>query len=205
MTDLDVVVWDFDGVLNKNFVDGRFIWADSFERDIGLPFEPLQKKIFGGPIKEVMTGRLDLLDLIQQWADDVGYQGSAEALLDYWFAKDNLVDPDTLRILEEAKYAGLRQVIATNNEARRSRYIEQQMGFAARINHLFSSGRLGFAKPDPAFFETISTTLNVRPERLLLVDDHQPNITAARSLGWRVFHFQPACYDSLTTALGLTN
>ncbi len=203
MVGIDVVVWDFDGVLNRNIIDGRFVWADNFETDLGQPFDAFQKAIFDGPFKEVIVGRIDLLDLIRKWADDIGFVGSSEDILTYWFAKDDLVDPMSLTLLQAAKQAGFRNVIATNNEARRAQYIESDMGFAARVESLFASGRLGVAKPDPAFFETVSGTLGVNPGKLFLVDDHQPNIIAARSLGWQAFHFEPGCHEDLAAVLDL--
>ena len=203
VANLDVVVWDFDGVLNRNIVDGRFNWADNFEADIGRPFEPLQRTIFDGPIKDVIVGRVDLLELIKRWADDVGYEGPAQGVLDYWFDKDDLVDPESLKLLEATEQAGLRNVIATNNEARRANYIEDQMGFGKRIERLFASGRLGVAKPDPKFFEIVSETLAVAPSKLFLIDDSQSNVAAAKALGWKAFHFRPGCYETLAAKLNI--
>ncbi|MEO1778575.1 MAG: hypothetical protein AAFU63_07270 [Pseudomonadota bacterium] len=36
MTDTPILVWDFDGVLNANTVDGRFVWADRLAQDWGV-------------------------------------------------------------------------------------------------------------------------------------------------------------------------
>ena len=201
VADFDIVVWDFDGVLNRNIIDGRFVWSDAFEAEIGKPFDRFQTMIFDGPFKEVIVGRLDLLDLIRRWSNDAGYMGAPEEILDYWFRNDDLVDPKSLELLEAAERVGLRNVIATNNEARRAHYIEHKMGFDARVERLFASGRLGVAKPDPAFVEIVSERLEVAPERLLLVDDSAVNVAAAEALGWQAYHFQPGCYDILASIL----
>lgn len=201
MAKIDIVVWDFDGVLNRNIVEGRFIWADNFESDIGKSFDLFQSRIFDGPIKDVIVGRLDLLELIKECSDEVGYEGSAQGVLDYWFDKDDLIDPESLKLLEAAEQAGLRNVIATNNEARRASYIEEQMGLGRRVERLFASGRLGVAKPDPKFFEIVSNTLAVAPSKLFLIDDSQANVAAAKGLGWQAFHFEPGCHDALAVAL----
>ena len=59
------------------------------------------------------------------------------------------------------------------------------------------------AKPDPAFFDRIATLLALPPETLLLVDDTEKNVTAARALGWQGFHFTDATRGDLATSLPL--
>ena len=56
-----LIVWDFDGVLNRNVVDGRFIWADRIEADLGIKLDPFSDYIFGsGRIHSIVRGDMDL-------------------------------------------------------------------------------------------------------------------------------------------------
>ncbi|MEL6563335.1 MAG: hypothetical protein AAFQ59_02740 [Pseudomonadota bacterium] len=59
MTDTPILVWDFDGVLNANTVDGRFVWADRLAQDWGVDTE-------AHPDAEVLThlARPDLRHVI---------------------------------------------------------------------------------------------------------------------------------------------
>lgn len=200
---IDAVVWDFDGVLNRNIIEGRFIWSDTFEQDLGQPLVPFQQKIFGASFHDVLVGRLDLLDLISDWVEENGFAGSARQVLDYWFAADRHLDQDLLLLIERLTASGLRSVIATNNDPLRSAYIEDQMGLGAQFERIFTSGRLGLAKPDPAFFEQVQTALAVKPGRLLLIDDNRDNIASADRLGWQTHLYREQSREALKHALGL--
>lgn len=198
-----IIAWDFDGVLNRGIVDGRFIWFDSFDTDIGQSSEVFQKHVFAENIKAILTGEEDLKDRVSDWAAAVGYTGGADTVLAYWLAKDAHPDPEMLELMQQLSQRGVRHVIATNNEARRAHYIEHDMGFGQRVEHIFTSGRMGLAKPDPAYFEYVTNTLNVEPADILLVDDSATNIVTAQELGWQAFHFTDQTRNDLKAHLEL--
>ena len=203
MIDVEYVVWDFDGVLNRNVVDGRFVWQDDLEQDTGQSPDAFQKAVFTDVFGEIMRGRVDLLDHIAAWTDHVGYAPGAAAFLEYWFARDALPDERMVMVMEKLAAAGRRQVIATNNEPRRASYIEHEMRFGQRVDRIFSSGRMGCAKPDEEFFETVREALGVAPEQLILVDDSAANVAVAKALGWQAHLFRNLDYSGLEARLGL--
>jgi putative hydrolase of the HAD superfamily len=202
--DLQLIAWDFDGVLNRNIVNGRFVWADGFESDFGHPFSSLQAYLSGDTFEAIVTGRRDLRDAVGAWTRDVGFEPGPDVVLDYWFAQDSLADPDMWARLDAMRARGLRQVIATNNEDRRCTYIEQEMGFGPRIDGMFSSGRMGVRKPDARFFEIIERETGVPPSAILLVDDTRENIAAARARGWKTFHYSETAGPDLDKCLSLS-
>ena len=61
---------------------------------------------------------------------------------------------------------------------------------------LFESGvfssRVKLIKPDPAIFEHAAAVFGRAPAQLLFLDDHLPNIVAAREAGWTAVHFVDA-------------
>ena len=61
---------------------------------------------------------------------------------------------------------------------------------------LFESGvfsaRVKLIKPDPAIFEHAARVFGRAPSSLLFLDDHRPNIDAARAAGWEAVHFVDA-------------
>ena len=200
---LKAIAWDFDGVLNRNIRDGRFLWAERFEDDLGQSLDAFNRFVFGDRWDRILTGQEDLRDRLTQWADVVGFEGGADRMLDYWFSRDAWPDPAMLRLMDQAADQGITQVIATNNEAHRAAYIETEMGFGPRVEHIFASGRMGVRKPDPAFFNQITATLGTSPSDMLLIDDHPPNIEAAQQLGWQTFLFTGTEYDDLADTLML--
>ncbi|MEM9320740.1 MAG: HAD family hydrolase [Pseudomonadota bacterium] len=195
----EVIVWDFDGVVNRNFVDGRFVWADSLGADLGLDRASLERFIFGsGRMRGIVRGVEDLRDVVAEWLHLEGSEIGADALLSYWFAQDALPDAEVLGWIKALPY---RHVIGTNNEARRAAYIETEMGFASRVEKVFASGRMGVAKPDAAYFEAIETWSGVVPARILLVDDSLQNVETVQARGWQGFHFTDATRDGFLAAL----
>ncbi|QHQ35718.1 HAD family hydrolase [Algicella marina] len=184
---ISLVAWDFDGVLNANIQDGRFIWADTFEQDIGVPVERFVQACFlSGDFDEVLVGVRDLEDVVAAWIEEECLAISPRAFMDYWFGKD--VHPD-MEVLDLAARLSVRQVIATNNEAHRAGYIWGEMGFSERMDRIFAAGPMGFKKPDQRFFEEICTWADCAPAEALLIDDNVPNVEAARKFGWNAFHF----------------
>lgn len=199
-----IVAWDFDGVLNRNIVNGRFVWADRFEVDIGHSLADFTQAIFRSNFDDIITGKEDLRDRLIEWARNVGFIDGADRLLLYWFKNDALPDPKVGEIVDALNRRGIRQVIVTNNEARRASYIEREMGFAKRVERVFASGRIGLRKPDFAFYAHVTDKLGAHPSQMLLIDDCPKNVPASIRCGWRAFHFTDKTRDALPKALGLS-
>lgn len=197
------IAWDFDGVLNRNVVDGRFVWSDTLENDLGISVQSFQEGVFNHTFHDVISGKVDLKVHVQSWLKAHNHSLNADDLLSYWFAKDDLPDPLTQSLLEPLSQQGIRQVIATNNEHHRTTYIEQTFGIGKHVSRIFSSGRMGHAKPDVAFFRHISDTLELPAEDLLLIDDSAANVEAAGALGWDTFHFTEDSRTELASYLSL--
>ncbi|GGA97877.1 HAD family hydrolase [Allosediminivita pacifica] len=196
-----LIVWDFDGVLNANVVEGRFVWADGLQDDLGVDPAEFSRDLFAsGLMGEIIRGRVDLLAHVSDWLAGQGHEVSGEAFLTYWFEKDARPDAEVLGWLQAHP---ARHVIGTNNESRRSAYIEGPMGYSTRVERVFSSGRMGVAKPDAEFFAQIEDWAGVPSREILLVDDAEANVAAARDRGWQAFHFVLGTRDALPGVLGL--
>ena len=57
---VDTIVWDFDGVLNRNIVDGKFTWNDGFEAEFGQSIETFNEMIFNDKFSELKSNRSSL-------------------------------------------------------------------------------------------------------------------------------------------------
>lgn len=200
---LKVVAWDFDGVLNRNVENGVFTWSRTFEKDLGLSLQSFSNFLFGGRFQQAMVGEACLRELVTEWSEANGAAGRAGEILDYWFQADALPDDRTLQIVSQLRARGIGNVMATNNEIHRTRFIEHEMGFGAHMDRIFAAGRMKVAKPDLAYFVHIEEALGAEPGQILLVDDLQENVLAARGRGWQTFHFTPGSHAELTQALGL--
>ena len=96
----DLVVWDFDGVLNRNLPQETYVWASSIASDRGLDPVSFEEVVFGsGKFAEVMCGKLDLLEVVAEWLS--GEQGKAP-----WAAGEAPWDPLAFWV-QEAHRRGL--------------------------------------------------------------------------------------------------
>ncbi|MEQ9436213.1 HAD-IA family hydrolase [Hyphomonas sp.] len=200
---IKVVAWDFDGVLNRNIEDGVFAWSRNFETDLGLSLESFSGFLFQGRFQKAMVGEACLVELVGEWAGSNGAAGRESEILDYWFTRDAMHDPDVLLMVETLRQRGVSNVMATNNEIHRTAFIESTMGFADHMDRIFAAGRMRVAKPDPDYFRHIEQALGVAGEEVLLVDDMEENVKSARQLGWQAFHFTEGAHKALTAALNL--
>jgi putative hydrolase of the HAD superfamily len=55
--------------------------------------------------------------------------------------------------------------------------------FSARVHH---------NKPEPAIFALAAQRFGHAPQDLVFLDDHEPNVHAARAAGWQALHFSNA-------------
>lgn len=56
------------------------------------------------------------------------------------------------------------------------------------LDKAWYSHNLGFRKPDERIFQKVVKTSRLIPEETLFVDDHEPNIKAAESVGMKAIH-----------------
>ena len=199
---MKLIAWDFDGVLNRGFEGGFFLWQQTFEADLGVSAAVFTDFMFSGAkFAEVLTGQRDLMHLLTDYTTTHAVPHDPATLMDYWLSKDAHADPQVLGWLDACAVPG---VIATNNEGHRADYIWHRMGFSARMQAMFASGRMGVKKPDPAFFAQIEEWSGHSPADILLIDDAEKNVTAAAARGWQVYHFTDQTRDGLPQVLGLT-
>lgn len=190
------IAWDFDGVLN--IADKA--WRDAV-REIGADPDALTRAIFGSGQRELLTGAEDVLDRLDVWVREAGFEGDPEDVLELLFEHDNDPDRDLLRMMAQLDQAGLVQVIATNSDPRRARFLAVEGGWADRVDALFASGEIGAMKPDAAFFAHIEAAMEIQPQELLLIDDAERNVDAADTRGWVTWHYQKGGAMALAQAL----
>lgn len=194
-----LIAWDFDGVLNANIQGGRLLWHRQFEADLKAPIDDFVAYVFSsGRFSQALIGQTDIEDILNSWIVHANLDLTASQLLDYWFLHDHFPDDDMIELVTDIS---VRQVIATNNEPRRAKYIWKDSGWADRVERMFASGEIGLAKPDRKFFDHISQTVELDPSLMLLIDDTQKNVIAAKNAGWQAVHFTPATRAGLCERL----
>jgi len=74
--------------------------------------------------------------------------------------------------------------VASTQEAYRASYLENRLGLNQHFDGFFFSWRLACQKPEPRFYELVSSQLPVDLHEVLFFDDNSKNIDGARKAGW---------------------
>jgi len=204
LENIRAIAWDFDGVLNRAGIpgaDGLYLWQHRMAADFGIETADLAQRVFGDNLRAMLTGKDDILDRIEAWVSTAGFEGDAEDLMELMFTVENEADEDLLRIIEQLERAGLTQVIATNNDPRRTRFIAVEADWAAKVDAVFSSGDLGVMKPDTDYFARIEEALGLQAPEILLIDDLERNTDAAEKRGWIAWHYSSGGAMALAQAI----
>jgi putative hydrolase of the HAD superfamily len=189
LSNLDAIVFDFDGVLNRNYDSDGFVWARALMADHGLDVTDFRTALFDAHFADIVAGAVDLRTKLEHLLPTLGCATAAGDFIDYWFERDLTPCADLLGLLAEIKTTGLRCVIGTNNERHRTAFIWERL-LKDRVDGIYASGLMGVAKPDPGFFHAIQADLGCADAaRLLLVDDIPANVAAARAAGWQAIQY----------------
>jgi putative hydrolase of the HAD superfamily len=116
----------------------------------------------------------------------LGYEGSVDAFVRYWFENDARINRDVLAVVDRlARHAQVELYLATGQEHHRAAYLWNELGLRAHFRDIFYSARLGHLKATPEFFGAINRALAIGPaERPLLFDDDEEVVGLARASGW---------------------
>ncbi len=190
------IFFDIDGVI----IDGwharperRKPWDVAIERDIGVNREAFRRALFVPPrtgtesmMHKCTRGVGDVKEILRGILPTLGYCGSVDTFMEYWFMKDSNVNQDVLKIVKRlGQCETVTLYLATSQEHFRAAYLWNVLGLKAFFTDIFYSARLGVSKDDPKFFTKINSQLEIAPlERPLFFDDRAKVVTAARATGW---------------------
>ena len=184
---VDAAVFDYGGVLTTPVPDSIAAWLDrdgidpaSFSRTLKAWLS--RSAPDGTPIHRLETGELSTAEFDALLAAElVGKDGGTvapEDLLSGLFAQ---MRPDLpmFDLVQDVKAAGVRVALLSNSWGN----IYPRERIDAVFDLVVISGEVGMRKPNPDIFGHMLGLLDVRPERVVLVDDAEPNTDGAARLG----------------------
>jgi len=178
-TSLKAVLFDADGVIQRPAVDypSAFAALGAFENDQSIR---LIREIFAAELP-ALTGQCDfaqdLTSLLSRW--NLGHR--LEDVLRIWTSIE--ADSTMLALVASLRSLGIQCCLATNQQSHRGSYMSETLGYRDMFDFQFYSYQLGLAKPSPEYFRAIVKRLDLDPSDLLFIDDHEPNVRAARGIG----------------------
>jgi putative hydrolase of the HAD superfamily len=177
-------VFDADGVLCTG---GPFTGA--LEREYGISSTQLSG-FFQNIFPACVTGEKDLREQLSPFLHEIGWKGSDNSFLHFWFEREHVINQVMLRCINDLKSRQIHCYLATNQEKYRLAYMRNEMGFANIFDHIFASCEMGCKKPNSQFFERITEELCCNPDEILLVDDSLENVSAAINCKWQAVHYR---------------
>jgi putative hydrolase of the HAD superfamily len=100
--------------------------------------------------------------------------------------------PASLALMRRLRQPGQPMFFLSNMPASYADQLEQRHGFVREFDAGVFSARVQLIKPDPAIFQLAAQRFGVAPAELVFLDDHAPNVAAARALGWQAVVFSDA-------------
>jgi len=100
--------------------------------------------------------------------------------------------PASVALLQRLRRPGRAMFYLSNMPAPFADHLERQHAFVRAFDDGVFSARVRLIKPEPAIFALAAARFGVPPAELLFLDDHAPNVAAARAAGWQALAFSDA-------------
>ncbi len=110
--------------------------------------------------------------------------------------------PASVALMHRLRQPGQLMFFLSNMPAPYADHLEREHAFVREFDDGLFSARVKLIKPEPAIFALAAQRFGVAPSELVFLDDHPPNVTAARAAGWQALVFRDAlqCEQELRQA-----
>lgn len=177
--DLDLLIFDLDGVLADSSGAHAAAWSSLFE-EIGLATIPYEE-LAGRPTLDVVRERTKALNPsesdISKWVE------TKQA-----HARKSLQDApvtfaDTAPAIEALQAAGLRLSVGTGASAETAALLLARTGVADAFETVVTAADTTNGKPDPEVFRHVLTRTGVASERAIVIEDGLSGLESAQAAG----------------------
>jgi putative hydrolase of the HAD superfamily len=147
---------------------------------------------YGGDWADFDRGTVSVPDLLARITRRTGLGAAEVQTAIDGVARELQAQPEMVRLLQALHAAGHPLHYLSNMPAPIADQLEARNPFMACFDSGVFSGRVGLIKPEPSIYRLAAERFGAAPEDLVFIDDHPPNIAAARALGWDGFVFRSA-------------
>ncbi len=182
---IKVVVFDIDDVLiNSTDENGCFYWTQNINKDLGINKKSLQK-LFSKGWQEALLGRVDTLEIINHFLEEIDINITPQQFMNYWLAKDSNINKKMLEAVETLKNNGYLLYLGTVQEKYRARFLWEELDLKKFFKDIYASCLFGCKKPHKDYYNNVQKRIGALPEQILLIDDKSGNIEGALNAGWQ--------------------
>jgi putative hydrolase of the HAD superfamily len=147
---------------------------------------------YGGDWGDFDRGTVSVPDLVQRIAGRTGLAAADVQRVVDAVPQELQPQAETVALLQRLHGSGRTLYFLSNMPAPYADLLEARNGFFECFRDGVFSGRVHHNKPEPAIFELAARRFGHLPRELVFMDDHEPNVHAARAAGWQAFHFSSA-------------
>jgi putative hydrolase of the HAD superfamily len=183
---VSTVLWDFGGVI----LSSPFEAFNRYERERGLPLDIIRTVNATDPHTNAWArlerSEIDPAQFDAAFAADAAAHGHDIPGRDVLALLSGDVRPEMVAALDTVKAAGYRTACLTNNISGEHASAERSDTIAAimaRFDAVIESSKVGVRKPEPRFYEIACSTLGVRPDECVFLDDLGINLKPAAAMG----------------------
>lgn len=182
------LLWDLGGVIARTEDPAP---RNALAERLGLTRQQLNEAVFGPPNgrNPLQLGELSLAEYHAHIATALGCAPGTVASLLAKFYSGDVLDfglVDELRRFRQ----DYRLTLVSNHLPGLRQRLEDEWQIDDVFHQIVISSEVGLMKPDPAIYHLALEKTGCAAEESVFIDDHEPNVTAARDLGLHgiVFH-----------------
>jgi putative hydrolase of the HAD superfamily len=177
---IKAILFDADGVLQRPSV----WWREALMPILGAAdiaeVDPFLRDILETELACLCTaGGFDaaLMETLTRWNRSDRFAETVGALY--------AIQPyrDAIALVRSLRRAGMPCHVASNQQTGRARHMSEALGYKELFVEEFYSCRIGFAKPDVAFFHRVLEILDLPSQCVLFIDDRAENVDGAKEAG----------------------
>lgn len=148
---------------------------------------------YGGDWADYDRGTVSVPDLVARIAARTGLAPAEVRAVVEAVPQELRPIPETVALIGRLRAAGHRLHYLSNMPAPCADVLERrEAALFAQFDGGVFSGRVQRIKPEPAIYALAAERFGAAPDELVFLDDHEPNIVAARAAGWHGVHFRDA-------------
>jgi len=196
MSRIEAIISDFGGVLTSPLLNAFVAFQDSSGvsmQELGRAMAAIAKRQGANPLFELETGRMSEADFLAalgaQLTDQLGrsieLHGFGEQYFEHLHPNDGLID-----YMRQLRERGYKMAICTNNVREWEPLWRAKLPVDEIFEVVVDSAFVGTRKPEPHIYALTLERLGVPAGAALLIDDIEPNCTAARELGLHAVWFR---------------
>jgi len=182
----DCLLIDLDGVINITEKNGNYLWKETREEDLGIPNEIIDE-FFINYWKPVVLGEISMKQQLSNHLMKYNLENRTQDIIEYFIDKNTIIDERILSILQETD---LPIYLASDLNKERLDFYWDELNLKNLFDDKFISCEMGVKKSKKEFFEQVIEVIDIKPEKILFIDDDEKNTIIAKECGLQSHYYQ---------------